>query len=63
MNNNNNPEIATSTEIKLPSAGPESVAAPVSIVTTTEKPMLEPVAPEGDVQATTVTTTTTRCAI
>ena len=47
-----NSDIATSTESK-PVAGPEAVAAPVG---TTEKPV-EPVAPEGDVQVTTITVT------
>ena len=46
-----NSDIATSTESKP--AGPEAVAAPVG---TTEKPV-EPVAPEGDVQVTTITVT------
>ena len=51
LNNQMNSDIATSTESKP--AGPEAVAAPVG---TTEKPV-EPVAPEGDVQVTTITVT------
>ena len=50
-NDQMNSDIATSTESKP--AGPEAVAAPVG---TTEKPV-EPVAPEGDVQVTTITVT------